>query len=94
MEILAQFLGIKVGHDFIEDLGCAILHSSNNTEQHAVGDTAPGAIAYPRLAFERFGLLNLTLTQGPRGEAIPLGVAPPAPSGEGKAPQDRFIFVE
>jgi hypothetical protein len=59
-----------------------------------VGDTAPGVIAYPRMAFESLGTLNLTLAQRARGEAIALGAAPPAQSGEGKAPQERFIFVE
>jgi hypothetical protein len=32
MEILAQFLGIKMGDDFIEDFGGAILHSAENRE--------------------------------------------------------------
>ena len=45
MEILAQLLGIKVGHDFIEDFGGPILDRANDTEQHAAGDAAPGAIA-------------------------------------------------
>jgi len=30
MEILAQFLGIKMGDDFIEDFGGAILHSAED----------------------------------------------------------------
>src|SRR4030095_10872720 len=94
MEILAQLLGIKVGHDFIEDFGGPILDGADNTEQHATGDAAPRAIADPRLAFEAFFTFDLTLAQGTRGEAIALGAAPPAHPGEGKAPQDRFIFVE
>jgi hypothetical protein len=32
MEILAQFLGIKMGDDFIEDFGGAILHSAEDQE--------------------------------------------------------------
>ena len=44
VDILAQLLGIKVGHDFIKDFGGAILDSANDTEQDAAGDTAPGAI--------------------------------------------------
>ena len=47
MEILAQFLGIKMGDDFIEDFGGAILHSAEDREQHAAGDAAPGAVARP-----------------------------------------------
>src|SRR5712691_9393576 len=94
MEILAQLLGIKVGHDFREDFGGAILDRPNDTESHAAGDTAPGAIAYPCLAFERLFTSDLTLAQWTRGEAIALGAAPPAQPGQGKAPQDGFIFVE
>ena len=45
MNILAQLLGIKVGHDFIKDFGGAILDRPNDTEQHAARDTAPGARA-------------------------------------------------
>ena len=51
MEILAQLLGIKVGHNFIEDFGGAILDRANDTQQHAAGDAAPGAVTQPGLAF-------------------------------------------
>ncbi len=54
MEILASLLGIKVGHDFIKDFGGAILDGPNDTEQHATGDTAPGAMADPRWKRNRF----------------------------------------
>jgi hypothetical protein len=39
-------------------------------------------------------LFDLALTERPCGEASPLRASPPARPGEGKAPQDRFIFVE
>ncbi len=94
MDILAQLLGIKVGHDFREDFGGAILDGADDAEQHAAGDAAPGARADPRLAFERFVTSDVTLAQWTRGEAIALGAAPPAQPGQGKAPQDSFIFVE
>ena len=94
MDVLTQFLGIKVGHDFIEDLGGAILDRADDAEQHATGDAAPRAILEPRLPFERFVAFDLTLTQGAGGKASALGFAPPARAGQGKAPQDRFIFVE
>ena len=94
MDILAQLLGIKVGHDFIEDFGGAILDRANDAEQHAAGDAAPGAIAYPRLAFEGLLAFDLTLAQRACGEARALGFAPPARPGQGKAPQDRFVFIE
>jgi hypothetical protein len=94
MDILASLLGINVGHDCIEDFGRAILDGANDAEPHAAGDTAPRAIAYPRLAFERLFMADLTLAQWTRGEAIPPGAAPPAQPGQGKAPEDGFIFVE
>src|SRR5207244_8012365 len=78
MDILAQLLGIKVRDDFIEDFGGAILDRPNDTEPHPAGDTAPGALASPRLAFEGFVAFDLTLTQGAGGEARALGCAPPA----------------
>src|SRR5439155_26003553 len=37
---------------------------------------------------------DLTLGQWARGEAVALSFAPPAGPGEGKAPQDRFIFIQ
>ena len=65
MDILAQFLGIKMGDDFIEDFGGAILHSAEDREQHAAGDAAPGAVARPGLAFQGLLPFDLTLTQRP-----------------------------
>ena len=94
MNILAQLLGIKVRDNFIEDFGGAVLDRAQHTEQHAARDPAPGAIAHPRLAFEGFVALDLALAQRTDGQTRPLGAAPPAQPGEGKAPQDRFIFVE
>jgi len=78
MEILAQLLGIKVGHDFIEDFGGTILDGANHAEQHAAGDPAPGAILQPRLAFGAFFAFDVVMAQGPDGQACTLGAAPPA----------------
>src|SRR5215472_7701672 len=90
MDVLTQLLGIKVGHDFIEDFGGAILDGPNDTQQHAAGDPTPGAIAHPRLPFEGLLAFDLALAQGAYGEASALGGAPPARAEEGKAPQDGF----
>ena len=73
MEILAQFLGIKMRYDFIEDFGGAILDRANDAEQHAAGDAAPGAIRQPRWAFEGLLAFDLTLAQRACGEAGALG---------------------
>ena len=94
MQILAELLSIKVGHDFREDFGGAILDRPNDTEQHAAGDAAPGAIADPGLAFKGLLAFDLTLAQRACGEAGALGFAPPARAGQSKAPQDGFVFIE
>ena len=93
-DVLAQPLRIKMGDNLIEDFGSAILDCADNTEQHATGDTAPGAIADPRLAFEALVAFDLTLAEGPGGQASPLGFVPPACPGQGKTPEDSFIFIE
>ena len=94
VNILPQLLGIKVRHNFIEDFGGAILDRPQDAEQHTASDPAPGAIAEPRLAFESFVAFDLTLAQRACGEAHALGGAPPAGAGQGKAPEDRFVFIK
>src|SRR5215475_1424346 len=94
VHILAQLLGIKVRHNFREDFGSTILDCPQDAEQHTAGDPAPGAIAEPRLAFEGFIAFDLTLTQGTSEQTRALGGAPPAGAGQGKAPEDRFVFIE
>ena len=94
VQILAQLLGIKVRHNCIEDFGSTILDCPQDAEQHTAGDPAPGAIVEPRLAFEGFIAFDLTLTQGPREQTRALGGAPPAGAGQGKAPEDRFVFIK
>src|SRR5215475_2002732 len=94
VNILSQLLGIKVRHNFIEDFGSTILDRPQDAEQHTAGDPAPGAMAEPRLAFESFVAFDLTLAQQACGEAHARGGAPPAGAGQGKAPEDRFVFIE
>jgi hypothetical protein len=45
MNLLASFLAIKGGHNFLKDFGGAILDHPNHTEQHVAGDPVPAAIA-------------------------------------------------
>jgi hypothetical protein len=78
----------------VEDFGGAILDSADDAEQHASSDAAPRAVLHPRLPFVTFLLFDLALAQRACGQAIPLGAAPPAQPGQGKAPHDRFIFIE
>ncbi len=94
MDVLAQFLGIKMGHNLVEDFGSPILDGPNDAEQHPTGDAAPRAILHPRLPFETFFAFDVALAQRTGGQPRALGAAPPAQPGEGKAPQDRFIFVQ
>ena len=83
-----------MGDDLGEDFGGAIRDRPNDTEQHPAGDTAPGARADPRVAFEALVAFALTLTQWPGGQARALGLAPPARPGQGKTPDDGFIFIK
>src|SRR3989442_14701789 len=94
LPILAPGVCVKRRHDLREDFGGALLDGTNDAEQDATGEAAPRVILEPRLTFERCVALDLTLTQGAGGEASTLGLAPPARAGQGKAPQDRFLFVE
>ena len=94
VDILAQLRRIKVWDDFIEDFGGTVLHRPNDTEQHTAGDPAPGARADPRLAFARFVPFDLTLAHRACGQTRTLRCTPPARPGQGKAPQDGFIFIK
>ena len=94
VDILAQLLCIKVGNDFIEDFRGAILDGADDAKQHPAGDAPPGAILHPRMAFEGLLAFDLTLVQGTYREADALGCAPPAHTGQGKTPQDGFVFIE
>src|SRR5262249_42769623 len=69
--------------------------SPKDTEQHATGHAAPTPIAYPRLAFEVLFVFDVAAAAGPYGQAKALGFAmPPAHPGQGKPPEERFIFIE
>src|SRR5215213_232300 len=65
MEILTEFLGVKMRHNLIEDTRRAILDRPDHTEQDAAGEAAPGAIRRPRLALEAFFAFAVALAQGP-----------------------------
>ena len=94
MKILPEVLGIKIGHDFIEDACGPILHGANDVEQYPAGDPAPGAIAQPCLAFQALVAFDLTRAQRPCGQTRALGFPPPARPREGKMPEDGLIFIE
>ena len=94
MEIVAQLLGIKVGHDFREDFRGPILDRADDAQSYTAGDATPRAILQPRVAFEGLLAFDLALAQGADGEAHARCFAPPARAGQGKAPQDRFVLIE
>lgn len=95
MDILSKPLSIKLWDDLIVDFGCTVLDRPNDTEQDAARDPVPGAIASPGVAFEGFLMLDLSPSQRAHGEAVALGMAvPPASTGQGKAPQERFVGIE
>ena len=67
---------------------------ADDAEQDAAGDATPRAIPHPRWAFEGLVAFDLTLAQRACREASTLSFAPPARAGQGKAPQDGFVFIE
>src|SRR5262245_32048403 len=81
-------------HNLIEDARGTIMDGPDDTEQHATRDAAPGALGGPRLELEAFVPFNLALKQGTGEQTRALGATPPAQPGQGKAPHDRFIFIE
>ena len=46
------------------------------------------------MAFQGLLTVDLTLAQGTCGEASPQRFALPPGSGQGKAPEERFVFIE
>ena len=94
MDILAKPLSLEMGNDFKEDFRRPILDGTKHAQQHPAGHAAPTPIAHPDLAFEGLFAFDLAPAQRAYGQAIPLGFPPPAGTGEGKAPEDRFIGIE
>ena len=91
---MAQCLGIQVGHDFRADFRGTLWDRADDAEQLSVGEATPPAIGYPGLPVETFFAFALALAQGTCGQTIALDAAPPAGTGQGKAPQERVVFIE
>jgi len=94
MDVLAKPFRIKMGNNLIEDFGGPILDSADDAEQHPTGHAAPTPIAHPRLAFAGLFAFDLALAQRSCGQPRALGFAPPTRPGQGKPPEDGFIFIE
>jgi hypothetical protein len=94
MDVLAKPFRLKMGHHLIEDFGGPILDRADDAEQHPTGYAAPTPIAHPRLAFAGLFAFDLALAQRSCGQPSALGFAPPARPGQGKTPEDGFIFIE
>jgi hypothetical protein len=94
VDVLTEFVGIKVGHDFIEDARGAILYRPYDIEQDATADATPAAVVPPGLAFETLLGVDLALAQGAGRQAVALAASPPAAPRQGKAPKYRLILVE
>ena len=94
MDVVAKPLRLKMGDNLIEDFAGPILDRAHDAKQYSTGHAAPTLIAHPRLAFEALVAFDLALAEGPGGQASPLGFVPPACPGQGKTPEDGFIFIE
>src|SRR5205814_10066502 len=70
-----QLVSIKMGDDFIEDCGGAILDGAKNAEQHPAGHAAPTPIAYPCMrAASRMHLASWPASRGNPPRLAPLGM--------------------
>lgn len=94
VNILTEFVGIKMGHDFIEDARGAILHRADDIEQDAAGDATPATVGLPGLTFEPLLGIDLALAQRVSGQTVALAASPLAAPGQGKTPEHRLILVE
>jgi hypothetical protein len=94
VDILTEFVGIKMGHNFIEDARGAILHRADDIEQDAAGDATPATVGLPGLTFEPLLGIDLALAQRAGGQTVALAASPPAAPGQGKTPEHRLILVE
>lgn len=94
VEILTELRGVKVGHELIKDFGGAVLHRTHQGEQDPVFEAVPRMILLPRLAFARFGVVDLAARQRTEREPVAGRLMPPADPREGKAPQHGFICVQ
>ena len=52
IDILTEFVGIEMGHDFVEDARGPVLYSADDIEQDPAGNATPAAVLLPRLTFE------------------------------------------
>lgn len=94
MDILTKFVGIEMGHDFIEDARGSVLYSADDIEQDPAGDATPAAVRLPGLTFEAFLGIDLALAQWAGGQTVALAASPPTPSGQGKTPEHGLILVK
>jgi hypothetical protein len=94
VDIVAQVLRIKVGHDFIEDFRGAILDRADDVQQDPAADPAPGAMLRPDLAFEGFFPFDAVGAERAGGQTIALDTARPPSMQEGKTPHDSLVRVE
>src|SRR5262245_760509 len=94
MDVLAKPLRIKMGNNLIEDFGGPILDRADDAEQPPTGHAAPTPIVHPRLACAGLFAFDLAVAQRSCGQPRALGCAPPSRPGQGKTPEDGFLFIE
>ena len=94
VEILTECVGIKMGHNCIEDARGAILHRADDIEQAAAGEAPPATIGPPGLTCEPLLGIDVALAQRAGGQTVALAASPPAAPGQGKTSEHRLILVE
>src|SRR5688572_14763257 len=68
VDILPEFLSIKVGHEFVEDARGAVLDRADDMHQDPTRDAAPGAIGLPDLRLRASWCLIWPALRGRRGK--------------------------
>ena len=94
VDILTEFVGIKMGHNFIEDARGTLRHRADDIEQDAAGEATPATVGLPSLTFEPLLGIDLALAQRAGGQTVALATSPPAAPGQGTTPEHRLILVE
>ena len=80
--------------DLIDDARGAILHGTNDAEQHTACDTPPGAMMDPDLALQAFFPFNLARAPWAQRSAGTAGFMPPARPWQSKTSEDSFVRIE
>jgi hypothetical protein len=94
LDILTACLRRNMRHHFGADTRGAIRDRAHAMEPDATGQATPGTGRRPGLAFEALWRFAVAWAHRACGQASALGTPPPAPSGQGNAPDQGCLCIE